>query len=43
MGEADALKSFELGADDFVRKPFNPLELIARIRKILTAREPKKE
>lgn len=40
--EADALKSFELGADDFVRKPFNPLELIARIRKILSAREPKK-
>lgn len=33
--EADALKAFEVGADDFIRKPFNPLELLARIRKIL--------
>jgi two-component system chemotaxis response regulator CheY len=39
--EADALKSFELGADDFIRKPFNPLELLARIRKILDGRAGK--
>lgn len=36
--EADVLRCFELGADDFVRKPFNALELLARIRKILGAR-----
>jgi DNA-binding response OmpR family regulator len=36
--EADVLRCFELGADDFVRKPFNALELLARVRKILSAR-----
>ncbi len=39
--EADALKSFEIGADDFIRKPFNPLELLARVRKILDGRARK--
>jgi len=39
--EADALKSFEVGADDFIRKPFNPLELLARVRKILDGRARK--
>lgn len=39
--ESDALKSFELGADDFIRKPFNPLELLARVRKILDSRARK--
>ncbi len=27
-----AVKSLGLGADDYVRKPFNPKELIARVR-----------
>ncbi len=33
--EADRIRGLELGADDYVCKPFNPLELIARIRAIM--------
>ena len=36
--ESDALKAFDLGADEFIRKPFNPLELLARIKKLLAQR-----
>jgi OmpR family response regulator RpaB len=33
MGEVTALRdSVEIGADDYVRKPFYPLELVARVR-----------
>ena len=33
--EADALRAFRLGADDYVRKPFSPRELAMRIRAVL--------
>lgn len=33
--DADRIVGLELGADDYVPKPFNPRELIARIRAIL--------
>ena len=33
--EQDALHAFEVGADDYVRKPFNALELVARARKLM--------
>lgn len=33
--EQDALRAFEAGADDFIRKPFNALELVARARKLM--------
>ncbi|SFK58661.1 response regulator [Rhodanobacter glycinis] len=34
-GEADRVVGLELGADDYIVKPFNPSELIARIRAVL--------
>ncbi|HZE88172.1 MAG TPA: response regulator [Verrucomicrobiae bacterium] len=36
--ESDVLRCFELGADDYIRKPFNALELLARVKKILDRR-----
>jgi two-component system phosphate regulon response regulator PhoB len=33
--EADRLQGFELGADDYVVKPFSPRELVFRIRTVL--------
>ena len=35
--EQDALRAFEVGADDYIRKPFNALELVARARKLIGA------
>jgi PAS domain S-box-containing protein len=35
----DVARAFEAGADDFVRKPFRPVELVARIRGQLRMRE----
>ena len=34
-GESDMLRAFSLGADDFVKKPFNKNELEARVRALL--------
>jgi DNA-binding response OmpR family regulator len=34
-GEADVLRGFEAGADDYLSKPFRPKELLARIYAIL--------
>ena len=33
--ESSKLRSFEIGVDDYVTKPFSPNELIARIKAIL--------
>lgn len=33
--ETDILKSFESGVDDYMRKPFSPRELVARIKALL--------
>lgn len=35
MDEADRVMGLELGADDYVTKPFSPRELLARIRAVL--------
>ncbi len=34
-GQAEKLLAFDSGADDYVTKPFDPLELVARIRALL--------
>jgi DNA-binding response OmpR family regulator len=41
--EPDRVVGFELGADDYVLKPFSPRELEARIRAILRRAEPRAE
>lgn len=38
--ELDRILGLELGADDYVTKPFSPRELVARIRAILRRSEP---
>ena len=35
LDEADRVMGLELGADDYVTKPFSPRELLARIRAVL--------
>jgi DNA-binding response OmpR family regulator len=37
--EADRIVGLEIGADDYVPKPFHPRELLARIRAVLRRRE----
>jgi chromosomal replication initiator protein len=37
--EEDIIKGFELGADDYITKPFSPRQLVARIGAILRRRE----
>jgi DNA-binding response OmpR family regulator len=41
--EADRLIGLELGADDYVSKPFSPRELVARVRAVLRRAGPEKE
>lgn len=39
--EEDKIRGFELGADDYIVKPFSVAELLARIRSILRRAQPK--
>jgi DNA-binding response OmpR family regulator len=41
--EADRVVGLELGADDYVGKPFSPRELLARIRAVLRRAAPEAE
>ncbi|GER18061.1 Transcriptional regulatory protein BaeR [compost metagenome] len=38
--EADRLRGFDLGADDYVCKPFSPREVVARVHTVLRRRAP---
>lgn len=38
--EADRVKGFELGGDDYISKPFSPRELVARVRTVLRGAAP---
>jgi two-component system OmpR family response regulator len=33
--ESDVLRGFALGADDYMVKPFSPLELVARLKRLV--------
>jgi len=35
VDEGDRLKGFEIGADDYITKPFSPRELVARVSSVL--------
>jgi DNA-binding response OmpR family regulator len=37
--ESDIVRGFGLGADDYIIKPFSPMELMARIRRLLRSGE----
>jgi DNA-binding response OmpR family regulator len=41
--EIDRVTGLEVGADDYVSKPFSPRELIARVRAVLRRTEPDSE
>jgi DNA-binding response OmpR family regulator len=40
--ESDRIMGLELGADDYVVKPFSPRELVARVRSVLRRTGPKR-
>ena len=34
--QADILKGFKIGADDYITKPFKPSELVQRVKEVLS-------
>ncbi len=38
--EADIVLGLELGADDYIKKPFSPRELVARVKSLLRRTQP---
>lgn len=40
--ETDIVSGLELGADDYIKKPFSPREVVARVRAVLRRKQEKK-
>lgn len=38
--EKEVVEGLSLGADDYIKKPFSPQELLARVKKILARNKP---
>lgn len=43
VDEADRIVGLELGADDYVTKPFSPKEVVTRVRTVLRRSRPRKD
>lgn len=43
VDESDRIVGLELGADDYVTKPFSPKEVVTRVKTILRRTKPRKE
>ncbi len=43
VADADKIIGLELGADDYITKPFNPREVVARVRSVLRRTSPEEE
>ena len=41
--ESERILGLELGADDYVTKPFSPRELVARVKAVLRRHKPEEE
>ena len=41
--DIDKIRGLGLGADDYITKPFNPLELVARVKAVLNRTMPRSE
>jgi len=39
--EVDKISALEIGADDYITKPFSPREMVARVKAVIRRRDPK--